>query len=325
MYPMINDGVSIEIYRDRETGSLKYYITNPKGDSFRISRRQKDALMRADGTHPLELPDEGRKILPLLKKYRLVHTSRFARDEGIFNRFILILIGDRLKTGRRAFRVLNAAMAIMTIPVFLTGVIVMAKSNVETEYGINWWLYGTFLLCSIALHEIGHMIAGLSGGYKFSDAGIFLLGCFPIGAYVAHREQEDASKAQKIQFSLGGVETNLLIAGVCLFFAVRHETLHWTLVSVATINVLLAGINLLPAPGLDGESALSALLEIESISNTSKRILFSKKRRRKLIHSGLSGYICLGVLIFILFIRYAVWLFVLSDVAAIIYLIIKWL
>ena len=64
---------------------------------------------------------------------------------------------------------------------------------------------------------------------------------------------------------------NLLIAGICLPMAMQYYSLSLVLVSVANINVVLAGINLLPASGFDGESALSAVFGMNSISEVTKK------------------------------------------------------
>ena len=168
----------------------------------------------------------------------------------------------------------------------------MKASAVDTGYHFSWWLYYGLLICSVALHEVGHLVAGLAYGYKISDTGILLLGIIPIGAYVAHEDKKDASRSEKVQFAIAGVEMNLLIAGICLLIATQYYPLSLVLVSVANINVVLAGINLLPASGLDGESALSAVFGVNSISEVAKKCLLNKKRRQKLLCSGFSGYAC---------------------------------
>lgn len=87
----------------------------------------------------------------------------------------------------------------------------MKSSGTDTGCHFNWWLYYSLLVCSLAMHEAGHLVAGIAYGYKISDTGILLLGIFPIGAYVAHEDKIDASRSEKVQFALVGVEINLLI------------------------------------------------------------------------------------------------------------------
>ena len=98
----------------------------------------------------------------------------------------------------------------------------MKSNGTDTGYYFSWWLYYGLLVCSLALHEVGHLVAGLAYGYKISDTGILLLGIIPIGAYVAHEDKKDASRSEKVQFALAGVEMNLLIAGICLLSGTIH-------------------------------------------------------------------------------------------------------
>lgn len=88
---------------------------------------------------------------------------------------------------------------------------------------------------------------GLAYGYKISDTGILLFGIISLGAYVAYEDKKDATKAEKIQFALAGVEVNLLLAGICLLLAALCYQWSLTILCVANVNVMLVGINPLPA------------------------------------------------------------------------------
>ncbi|MBR0530135.1 MAG: amidoligase family protein [Ruminococcus sp.] len=150
------------------------------------------------------------------------------------------------------------------------GMYVTTSEGEGSGYNFNWWLYYGLIALSLALHELGHLIAGLAYGYNISDTGILLLGIIPLGVYVAHEDKKDATKAEKIQFALAGVEVNLLIAGICLLLAMQFYQLSLTMLSVANVNVIFAGVKLLPASGLDGDSALSAACGIDSISEMAR-------------------------------------------------------
>lgn len=140
------------------------------------------------------------------------------------------------------------------------------------------------------------MTAGLAYGYDLYDVGILLLGIFPgRQPMVSHGDKKDTAKGAKIQFSLAGIEANLLIAGICLLLAVQGVPCSPTLLATAEINIVLAAINLLPTAGLDGESALSAVCGVKNISVTAKRWLTSKQRRRERfapVCLGSSGFLC---------------------------------
>lgn len=317
MHPVLKEGVSIGTFQYEGSDTTHYYIENADGEEFEIGYRLWDALLQADGTRPLNLPDNGRRILPKLKKHGIVRTSRFVQDDGIFNRFILFPISNRMQTRRLIFKAINAALPTVSILIFAMSVYMMASNGDDSGYRFNWWLYYILIVCSLALHEAGHLIAGLAYGYKISDTGILLFGIIPIGAYVAHEDKKDATKAEKIQFALAGVEVNLLIAGSCLLLATQYYQWSLTMLSVANVNIVLAGINLLPASGLDGESALSAVCGVNSISEVAKKWLTNKKRRQKLLHSGLPGYTCFCVFSFTLVSKIILWLLVGIDIISI--------
>lgn len=317
MYPVLKEGVSIGTFQYEGSDATHYFIENADGEEFEISRRLWDALLKADGTRPLDLPDNGRRILPKLKRHGLVRTSRFVQDNGLFNRFILFSIGNRLQAKGLVFRALNATLPTVSILTFAIGVYVTASKGAESGYNFSWWLYYALIVLSLALHELGHLVAGLAYGYKISDTGILLLGIIPFGAYVAHENKKDATKAEKIQFALAGVEVNLLIAGICLLLATQSYQWSLTMFSVANVNIILAGINLLPASGLDGEAALSAVFGVDSISEVAKKWLLDKNRRKKLLRFGFSGYACYCIFAFTMLSKAILWLLIGLDIASV--------
>ena len=150
------------------------------------------------------------------------------------------------------FKAINANLPALSILTLAIGIYVTASEGEESGYNFSWWLYYGLIALSIAFHELGHIVAGLAYGYKISDTGILFFSIIPLGAYVAHEDKKDATKAEKIQFALVGVEVNLLLAGICLLLAM--QSYHWslTMLSVANANVVLASVNLFPASGLDG-------------------------------------------------------------------------
>ena len=312
--------MSIGTFQYEGSDTIHYYIENADGEEFEISRRLWDALLNADGIRPLDLPDHGRRILPKLKRYGLVRTSRFVRDDGIFNRFILFPIGSRMQAGRSVFKAINAALPVVSILVFIIGIYAAASKGEGSEYSFRWWLYYSLLALSLAFHEFGHLVAGLAYGYKISDIGILLFGIIPLGAYVAHEDKKDGTKAEKIQFALAGVEVNFLIAGICLLLAMPCDQWSLTMRSVAAVNAVLAGINLLPASGLDGEAALSAVCGINSVSKAAERWLTSKKHRQELLHSGFPGYVCICIFSITLISKVIFWLLIGFDAVSLFFM-----
>lgn len=317
MYPVLREGVSIGIFQYEGSDTTHYYIENADGEQFEISHRLWYALHQADGTHPLNLPNNGSWVLPKLKRLGLVRTSRFVRDDGMFNRFILFQIGNRYQNISLICKVINAALPLVSVLIFTIGIYLMNSNGANIGYYFNQWLYYGLLICSLALHEVGHLVAGLAYGYKISDTGILLLGIIPIGAYVAHEDKKDASRSEKVQFALAGVEMNLLIAGICLLMAMQCYSLSLVLVSIANINVVLAAINLLPASGLDGESALSAVFGVNSISEIAIKCILNKEHRHKLLHSGFPGYACFCIFAITMISKVVLWILIGLDVVSV--------
>ena len=62
MYPVLKEGVSIGTFHYEGSDTIHYYIENADGEEFEISRRLWDALLKADGTRPLDLPDNGQGL-----------------------------------------------------------------------------------------------------------------------------------------------------------------------------------------------------------------------------------------------------------------------
>lgn len=295
MYPRLCDGVELGSYTTEESPELQYYAINPEGDEFSISKSIFSALRNADGTAPLNLPsgleDE---LLQELVNANLVTIKRLVW-EGLWNRLILFPVGRRGRRCRGVASVLNKLLPKASLSLFLLGVLLSFYVPVYSYEEFNSVLYYLALVLSLSLHEFGHFNAAIAYRHKVSDVGILLLGIIPLGAYVAYIDKKESNK-RRLQIALAGIEMNLLCAGVCLLLRYCIPSLSFTLLMIAIMNSILAGINLLPAGGLDGEAALSALLHVKSISNCAKRLLSSKKHRRKLLSSGASGYMYFGIL-----------------------------
>lgn len=313
MYPMLKEGISIGTFNYEGSDETQYFVENCKGEEFVVSYELYKALIHADGTKPLRLGHcGGKKTIEKLKRHGIIRTSRFVSDDDLFNRFILFPIGSRARKYRPLCAIVNQLLPVISILMFVVGVVLYLTTEETSYFEFNTVVYYGLIILSMAAHEMGHLIAGISAKYKFSDAGILLLGVFPIGAYVAH-EEKNATKREKMQLALSGVLVNLLISGILFIVSVLCSTMDYTLIAVAQINCILAAVNLLPAEGLDGESALSALLGVDSISEIAKKWLTNTKRRRKLFHSGITGYASFCLFGFIMISKFLVWMLIFGD------------
>ena len=334
MYPMLREDVSLSKTKDQNSGKTRYFVKNGIEYRFEIGRSIYKALLDADGTKPLALPNKGKKIIPRLKRDRLIHTSRLVHLGSALFGFILFPIGNDVRKIRGLFRLLNSALPIASLLFFIAGLSVKLFGNTCGVYPENTriiiWLY--YLICwfSILLHEIGHMNAGIAYGYKVCSVGVLFIGILPIGAYVSCNEKmsykKNFSSKEKIQFYLSGIESNIMMAGILLLASfVLDSYLSETLVMCANVNILLAILNSLPAMGLDGEKALSAFLGIDSIFFASLEWLLDKHRRKSLLRHGIVGYACSAFFGSILVTQILVVLYILSNYVLLIYEAVKYI
>ena len=291
MHPRLRDGVSIGTFTYKGFPEKHYFVENEHENQFEVSHRVYKELAGADGTHPLHI---SKSLLRRMKKDKILTTNRYVFD-GIISRFVLIPFGKSITRFQPICRIVNAMLPFLAVLLFAFSAFLKQKYSLSSNSDLNVFVYYLLILVSLAAHEYAHLISGLCYGYRFTEMGLLLLGILPVGAYVAHLENKKVSRLARFQFSLAGIEANVLIAAVLLLLSTRPSSLDTTLVMAANINVLLAILNCLPASGLDGESALSALLGIDSIGKYSKLFLKNKHFRKKLFNSGTAGYACTAV------------------------------
>lgn len=174
MYPLLREGVSIGTFQYEDSDTIHYFVKNKDDDEFEVSYPVWDALMHADGTHPLDLPNEGQELLQLLKKYHIIQTNRFVHNSGIHNQFILFNLGRTTRRTRRMCRKINTVLPVLAVVILIIGVCLKALGGLCAMSRFNWILYFSLFVFSLALHETGHLIAGISYKYKISNVGILL-------------------------------------------------------------------------------------------------------------------------------------------------------
>ena len=130
------------------------------------------------------------------------------------------------------------------------------------QVGARSWTIGVLgaagLFVSVAVHELGHAWAALRYGIRTESITLWLLGG------LASLESMPKEWNRELWIALAGPATSLLLAGL---FALSLQAVPagapvviFTLGFLASINVVLAGFNLLPAFPMDGGRVLRALL-----------------------------------------------------------------
>lgn len=291
MYPRLQEGVEMGTFRyEDEPWEEHYYAVNPKGREFELSAGVYRALAAADGTHalPLSRPAQRR-----VKKCGLVTTRRLMLD-GWLNRFVLFPVGARASRLRPLCRVVDMLLPVVSVTAMLFAAAFLWQYRFY-PYEVNIpWVSAVVMVLSCCLHELGHLAAGIDYDTKPSEMGVLLLLIFPIGAYVACQEGDHLTWRQRLQLCLAGVEGNLLLAGICTLLGQLLPQGTALFLLAVKLNLELAILNLLPVAGLDGEAALSALLQVDSIGRIAEETLESPKKRRRLWRAGPAGWLCLA-------------------------------
>lgn len=317
MHPMLREGVTMGVFRYKGCSAKHYYIENKNEEQFEVSCNVLREVSHADGTHPLRI---SRRLQNQLEEAGILSTRRYEFG-GFISRFILFPIGENAGKHRSVCSLLNAILPILAPVLFAAAVLVKRHCGSAGIGDLQFVPYYLLILLSLGLHECAHLTAGISYGCRCTDMGLLLFGILPVGAYVGYYVgEETVSDPERMQLSLAGVEANILIAAVFLFLSVMGTSMDKTFAMAANINVALALLNLLPVSGLDGESALSALCGVTSISEVAKRCLRSRKHRKKLLHSGMPGIICLCIFSFTLLSKGIFWLVVGLDVLSVLFM-----
>ena len=304
MYPMLRADVSLATFTCESDTKEHYIVINPDGNEYELPYKLYHKLEKADGTHPISL---SRNLKRRLERDKIITTSRFVLT-GVINRLIVFAIGNRSKNIYQFCQAVNQVLAFASLPLFLLAMLLMLTSWDEAQHSFNAGLYYGVFILSLGVHEFGHLSAAV---------GLLLLGIFPIGAYVAYRDNTLASKRERIQLSLAGIEAELMMVGLLIILALIFES--YTLVISANTNILLIIINSLPVRGLDGEAALSALFEVKSISNLSTRIILDSKKRKRLFQSGIIGKMCLMFYFIVFLLKIVFIIYIIFDVCLLIF------
>lgn len=190
---------------------------------------------------------------------------------------------------------------------FTAGVLVFINGLYRGMSG-DGGLWRGYLLGGISgliFHEMAHAAAGLAYGGKIFEFGVMLHYFLP-GAYVCIDHDEVKNRFQRVQIHAAGIEMNLFLSGLFMCLSCLEWFNGWTLLYASIYNLVIAVLNSLLIDGLDGMNIFSALLGVEDFVGKSKRLVKSRRKRRKLREKGISGYAVIAVCYFIAIFQMAV-------------------
>lgn len=301
MHPILKEEVSLGTFQLQGSEEIHYYAKSAAGDRIEIDRQTFEALIHADGTRPLALPNKGKDIIPELKSKGIIQTSRLCRDEYGDVYFILIPLRKYAPGRDKICKIINKILPVVSVLTFILGCCFAAASSLplKSDFNIPVYLVSLWILATIC-HEMGHAVAGFAYGYKMTAFGVLLRNYVTIGGCVIHEgEPDNITKKEQLQFDLAGIEGDLVFTGIALFVSSICTPLSFTALMVALTNIVVVIGNLNPTQDVDGERALSLLLKVPSIYDTAKAYATDKEKRKELLHSGLKGFLRLCFFIFV--------------------------
>lgn len=191
---------------------------------------------------------------------------------------------------KAAGRVLNLALMLLFIPVFVYGAI--AVYNAGWGMGVDhiWWGFVLGLIAGVTVHELGHAFVAFAYGATVCEMGVMLMYFVLPCAYVFADSRELKNRMRRIQIKAAGVEANLLLAGVFFVLSAFFRSLGGMFLIAGINNVFLCILNLSLVAGFDGGAIFAELFGSESFLLDAIEAVFNRSVREKLKKRKATGY-----------------------------------
>ena len=223
-----------------------------------------------------ELLDSGERITPL----------------GIGSVMISLWLPEVTRFSRYLGKVWNKILLFCWLPVFILGVRILLSGRwrgPDSGFGIA---YGYLILAfGLLFHELGHAAASLVYGGRFFEMGIMLHYFLP-GAYVMLSYENVKNRMKRAQISAAGIESNMLLAGICLCLLKLGVFDPIALLLGAFFNVMAAIFNCSLIGGLDGMGLYQEFLGRDFLDKA-KRLVWDSRGKNRIRRRGINGKITL--------------------------------
>lgn len=204
-----------------------------------------------------------------------------------------LYIPQRITINMRLFAwFYNKILQISFLPMLVFGIYYFST---HFNYGDGGMYIGMIfgVIIGLSLHEVSHACAALAcPGGNFFEIGVGISHFMPLG-YALIDVKQVKSRFQRVQVNLAGIETNIFLCGLFLFLAGFCGDIYCeAFLGAAIQNGFLGLLNLVFNNGVDGANAICELLGDKTISfiSKSRELVWSKRKRQKVLSAGLSGY-----------------------------------
>jgi hypothetical protein len=159
-------------------------------------------------------------------------------------------------------------------------------ADLDLDYLVPGAILGTVV--GMIAHELGHMFACLTYGGNAFELGVGIHLLLPV-AYVMMDESRVKDRLKKAQVYAAGVEMNMQVASVFILCSNFSEEYGSVFVIAAITNVLMALLNMVIVPGIDGGKVFFCLIGIDETSENMKLVVKYKSCRKRVLRQGFSG------------------------------------
>lgn len=246
----------------------RYKVKNAEtGEIFELGRAIVSFMNKLDGkTDPFMINTclsdfEIEEVLDFLWANELV-TKKKLKKVGFLSYGISLFKVKTTQKMRIVSRLLNFLLMIFFVPVFIAGLYAVKDIYSMVDKNDFSYLLGLYvgIASGVIVHECGHAIAGLGYNAHLFACGI-MIGITP-GAFVELDDEHIKSSLKKAQISAAGIEMNLLLCGLStICMRLVNSALSLSLLGgIASVNLLLGSVNLLPIIGVDGSQIINKLI-----------------------------------------------------------------